>query len=429
MDEGSWLSWLIIAILILFAAYFATAETAFASVSRIKLKSELDRGDRRAKKALNILDHFDKAITTILIGTNIIQIVVAAMVTVLVTRKWGISAVTISAIVTTLVVFFVSELLPKSIGKKYSCRFSLALAPSLCFFMLIFKPLAYVLTKIGQAVAKHTKGDSKVTVTEDELYDIIENMKDDGELDAERGELVHSAMMFADVTVENIVTPRVDLQAIDIETPLQEVLTIVKSSRHSRFPVYEGSIDNIIGVLQIRKFIKSYIKQGDTLEVRSVLDEIHFAHQSTKIDELLAEMSRKRVNMAIVTDNYGGTLGIVTVEDILEELVGDIWDEDDDIKEFCTLLSDGSFELVPELSIDDSFELMGYDDPDDFDFDHKLLGEWVYEHFDFIPREGDKFEYNGLLFTVSQMCHNRIVKLNAAMLPAPENNEEGGHKR
>ena len=429
MDEGSWLSWLVIAILILFAAYFATAETAFASVSRIKLKSELDRGDRRAKKALGILDNFDKAITTILIGTNTIHIVVAAMVAVLVTRKWGVSAVTISAILTTLVIFFVSEMLPKSIGKKYSCRISLSLAPSLCFFMLILKPLAYVLTQIGQAVAKRTKGDSAVTVTEDELYDIIENMKDDGELDAERGDLVHSAMMFADVAVENIVTPRVDLQAIDIETPLQEVLTFVKLSRHSRFPVYEGSIDNIIGVLQIRKFIKSYLKQGDALEVRSVLDEIHFAHQSTRIDELLTEMSRKRVNMAIVTDNYGGTLGVVTVEDILEELVGDIWDEDDDVKEFCTLLSDGSFALDPELSIEDSFELMGYDDPDDFDFEHKLLGEWVYEHFDFIPREGDKFEYNGLLFTVSQMCHNRIVKLNAAPLPVPEINEEGGRKK
>ena len=429
MDEGSWLSWLIIAILIFFAAYFATAETAFSSVSRIKLKSEFDRGDRRAKKALMILDHFDKAITTILIGTNTIHIVVAAMVTVLVTRKWGVSAVTISAIITTLVIFFVSEMLPKSIGKKYSCRFSLALAASLCFFMFILKPFAYILTQIGQSVAKHTKGDSTVTVTEDELYDIIENMKDDGELDAERGELVHSAMMFADVAVECIVTPRVDVQAIDILTPLQEVLTLVKASRHSRFPVYEGSIDNIIGVLQIRKFIKAYIKQGDTLEVRSVLDEIHFAHQSTRIDELLSEMSLKRVNMAIVTDNYGGTLGIVTVEDILEELVGDIWDEDDDVKEFCTLLSDGSFELDPELSIDDSFELMDYDDPVDFDFEHKLLGEWVFEHFDRIPVEGDKFEYNGLLLTVSEMCHNRIVKLNAKLLPVAESTEEGGHKK
>ena len=426
MDEGSWLSWFIIVLLVAIASYFATAETAFSSVSRIKVKSEMDRGDRRAKKALFILDHFDKAITTILIGTNIVHIVTAALVTIMVTKKWGVSAVTISTIITALVIFFVGEMLPKSIGKKYSCRFSLSLASSLSFFMLIFTPIAYVLTKIGQSVAKHTKGDPEVTVTEDELYDIIENMKDDGDLDAERGELIHSAMMFADVTVESIVTPRVDLAAIDISTPLDEILKFVKASRHSRFPVYEGSIDNIIGVLQIRKFIKSYIKQGDALDVRSALDNIHFAHQSTKIDELLSEMSRKRLNMAIVTDNYGGTLGIVTVEDILEELVGDIWDEDDEIKEFCVMQADGSYDLDPELGIEESFELVDFEDPDDFEFEHKLLGEWVFEHFDRIPTEGDSFIYNGLIVTVKEMKQNRIVKLNMKLLN--ESNDEGGDK-
>ena len=425
MDEGSWLSWLIIALLVAAAAYFATAETAFSSVSRIKIKSEMDRGDSRAKKALLILDNFDKAITTILIGTNIVHIVTAALVTIMVTKKWGVSAVTISTIITTLVIFFVGEMLPKSIGKKYSGRFSLSLASSLSYFMLIFKPLAFILTKVGQSVARHTKGDPEVTVTEDELYDIIENMKEDGELDAERGELVHSAMMFADVTVESIVTPRVDLAAIDIETPLPEILKFVKVSRHSRFPVYEGSIDNIIGVLQIRKFIKSYIKQGDELDVRSALDSTHFAHQSTKIDELLSEMSRKRLNMAIVTDNYGGTLGIVTVEDILEELVGDIWDEDDEVKEFCVMQSDGSYDLDPELGIEESFDLIDFEDPDDFEFEHKLLGEWVFEHFDRIPAEGDSFVYNGLTVTVKEMRQNRIVKLNMKILT--ESKEEGGN--
>lgn len=424
MDDGSWLSWLIIALLVVAASYFATAETAFASVSRIKVKSEMDRGDRRAKKALNILDNFDKAITTILIGTNIVHIVAATLVTILVTNKWGVSAVTISTIATTLVIFFVGEMLPKSIGKKYSCRFSLSLASSLSFFMLIFSPAAYVLTKIGQSVARHTKGDTEVTVTEEELYDIIENMKDDGELDAERGDLVHSAMMFADVTVESIVTPRVDVAAIDIATPLQEILAFVKASRHSRFPVFEGSIDNIIGVLQIRKFIKSYIKQGDSLDVRSALDNIYFAHQSTKIDELLSEMSRKRLNMAIVTDNYGGTLGIVTVEDILEELVGDIWDEDDEVKECCVMQSDGSYDLDPELGIEESFELIDFEDPDDYEFEHKLLGEWVFEHFDRIPSEGDSFVYNGLIITVKEMRQNRIVMLNVKLLPNVD--DEGG---
>ena len=425
MDEGSWLSWFVIVLLVMFSSLFSATETAFASVSRIKLKTELDRGDRRAVKAIYILDHFDNAITTILIGNNIVNIVAAAMVTVIVTQKWGISAVSISTIVTTLVIFFAGEMFPKSLAKKYCFRFSLSLAAFLYLLMRILSPLAYVLTAIGKAVAKHTKGDIEVTVTEDELYDIIENMKDEGELDAERGDLVHSALMFADVTVESIVTPRVDVASINIDTPIQDILSFVKASRHSRFPVYDGNIDNVVGVLQIRRFIKSYIKHGNELDIRSVLDDIYFAHQSTKIDELLSEMSKKRVNMAVVTDNYGGTLGIVTVEDILEELVGDIWDEDDDVKEFCVLLSDGSFELDPELGVEESFELVKFEDPDDYDFEHQLLGEWVFEHFERIPIVGDSFEYNGLRITVSEMRHNRIVKLNVVLLPEYA---EGGNR-
>jgi putative hemolysin len=427
MDDGGWLSWAIILLLILAAFYFAMAETAFASVSRIKVKTELDKGDYRAKKAMFVLDNFDKAITTILIGTNIVHIVAAAMVTLLVTDIWGVGFVTLSTIIMTLVVFFFGEMLPKSIGKKYSGKLSISLASSLCFFMRIFSPLACVLTAIGQSTAKFVNCRDEVTVTEDELYDIIENMKDEGELGAEKGELVHSALMFADVTAESIVTPRVDLAAVDINTPAEDILAFVKASTHSRFPVYNGSIDNIVGVLQIRKFIRAYIKQGSSLDIRPLLDKVHFAHQSTNIDELLREMSRKKINMAVVTDNYGGTLGIVTVEDILEELVGDIWDEDDDVKESCVRLQDGSFELDPELSVEESFELIDFDDPDDFDFEHKILGEWAFEQFDNIPRKGDSFDYNGLHMTIGEMNGNRIVRLIARILP--DTLKEGGRKR
>lgn len=427
MDDGSWLSWIIILMLIIAASYFAMAETAFASVSRIKVKTEMDKGDYRAKKAFFVLNSFDRAITTILIGTNIVHIVAAAMVTFLVTNKWGVSAVTLSTAIMTIVVFFFGEMLPKSIAKKYSGRLSLSLAGSLCFFMKIFGPLASLLTLIGNAVAKLSKGDTTVTVTEDELYDIIESMKDEGELDEERGDLVHSALMFAEVSAESIATPRVDIAAIEISTPVDLILDYVKASTHSRFPVYNGSIDNIVGVLQIRKFIKAYIKEGGSLDIGKVLDSVHFAHQSTKISELLSEMNRKRLNMAVITDNYGGTFGIVTVEDILEELVGDIWDEDDDVRESCVKLSDGIFELDPELSMEESFELIDFEDPDDYDFDHKLIGEWAYEHFDNIPARGDSFEYNGLRVTIGDMNGNRIVKLIAQILP--QESEEGGHRK
>ena len=422
MDDGSILSVLIILALLLFADYFAVCETSFAAVSRIRLKTAMERGDRRANKAMYVCEHFDKAITTILIGTNIVHLSCASYVTVLVTRRWGLSAVTLSTFVTTLVVFFVGEMLPKSIAKKYSLRLALGTASSLVFFMHLLTPISFVLTKIGEFASRLTKGDSEVSVTEDELYDIIENMTDEGDLDSEQGDLVHSALAFGDLTAESILTARVDMETIDVDDPLEEILSQVKASRHSRIPVYQDSVDNIIGVLQIRRFMREYLQKREKTDLRSLLDEPYFVHQSAKIDELLSVMSSKKINMTIVTDSYGGTVGIVTVEDILEELVGEIWDEDDEVVEPCVDHGDGSYSFDAGVDIEDAFEFMDYEDPDETDFDHKLLGEWAYEQFDAIPQEGDSFTYNGLRVTVEKVQQRRIMQLRIQRLP------EGGEK-
>ena len=422
MDDGSILSVLIILALLLFADYFAVCETSFAAVSRIRLKTAMERGDRRANKAMYVCERFDKAITTILIGTNIVHLSCASYVTVLVTRRWGLSAVTLSTFVTTLVVFFVGEMLPKSIAKKYSLRLALGTASSLVFFMHLLTPVSFVLTKIGELASRLTKGDSEVSVTEDELYDIIENMTDEGDLDSEQGDLVHSALAFGDLTAESILTARVDMETIDVDDPLEEILAQVKASRHSRIPVYQDSVDNIIGVLQIRRFMREYLQKREKTDLRSLLDEPYFVHQSAKIDELLSVMSSKKINMTIVADSYGGTVGIVTVEDILEELVGEIWDEDDEVVEPCVDHGDGSYSFDAGVDIEDAFEFMDYEDPDETDFDHKLLGEWAYEQFDAIPKEGDSFPYNGLRVTVEKVQQRRIMKLHIQRLP------EGGEK-
>ncbi len=424
-DSSSiYLSAIIILILLFFAAYFAACETAFAAVSRVRLKVEADRGDRRARRAMFVTEHFDKAITTILIGTNIVHLAAAAYVTVLVTRRWGVGAVTLSTVLTTIAIFFAGEMLPKSIARKYSERVSLGTAGSLCFFMRVFTPLSFVLTAIGSAAAKLTRGDSEVSVTEDELYDIIENMTDEGELDAEQGELVTSALSFGEVTVESILTARVDLTALDVSWPPEKVMAVIREVRHSRVPVYEGTIDNIIGVLQIRKYIKAWLDDRAKISLRALLDEPYFIHQSMKIAELLPIMSGKKLNMAVVTDNYGGTLGVVTVEDILEELVGEIWDEEDDVVETCVKNADGSFSFDAEVDIEDAFAFMDYEDPDEFDFEHKLLGEWTYEQFDRLPECGDSFDYNGLRVTVEEMEQRRVLKLRIERLP--DEADEGG---
>ena len=424
MDGDSRLPFILAILLLFCAAYFAVAETAFASASRNKIKTAADRGDSRAESALYVLDHFDRAISTLLIGTNIVHIAAASLVTVAVTRLWGLNAVSVSTIVTTIVVFFAGEMLPKSIAKKYPERLSKATAPSLRFFMLLFWPVSSLLTLSGRGAAALTKGDPEISVTEDELYDIIEDMTEEGSLDEEQGDLISSALQFGEVTVESILTPRVDLEAIDIDDSLEEILSQVKSQNHSRLPVYEKSVDNIIGILQIRRFIKSYLREGQALDLRSLLDEPFFIHQSTNIDELLPLLSKNRANMAVVTDNYGGTLGIVTVEDILEELVGEIWDEDDVVEEPIVSLGEGVVLADADESVSDVMEQLDYEDPDeDEELVNTRMGEWAYEQFTSIPRVGDSFRYHELEITVSAMEHNRIRKLKVSLLPREE---EGG---
>ena len=419
MDDASRLSLTIVVLLLLCAAYFAVAETAFASVSRVKIRIRAERGEPKAVKAMQVLDNFDRAITSILICTNIVHISAASIVTLAVTRMFPDvpGAVTVSTFVMTIVVFFAGEMLPKSIAKKYSERLSLAVAGSLCFFMSVLKPLAKLLSATGNFAAKFVKADPEISVTEDEIYDIIEDMTEEGSLDEERGELISSALQFGETTVESILTSRVDLAALDIDDSPEEMLAFIRAQTHSRLPVYEGSIDNIVGILSIRKFIKAYLKQGAQLDIRSLLDKPYFIHQSANIDGLLPVMSKNRLNMAVVTDNYGGTLGIVTVEDILEELVGEIWDEDDVVEEPCVPCGDGVWDCDAEMAVPDVFELLEFDDDDEDDeFTNKLLGEWAYEQFDRIPSVGDSFRYRELSVTVSEMRHNRILRLRVCLV-------------
>ena len=416
--------WILAVVLLLLAAYFAVTETAIASVSRSRIKAKADRGDPRAENALDVLDHFDQAVTTLLICTNIVHIAAAAIVTVAVTARWGLSAVSVSTLITTIAVFFAGEMLPKSIAKSRSEHFTLANAGTLKLLMTLFKPLSAALTAIGQWAAGLTRGDPEISVTEDELYDLIEDMTEEGTLNEEQGELISSALQFGEVTVESILTPRVDLAAIDIEDSPDQILAQIKAQNHSRLPVYEGSIDNIIGILQIRKYIKAYLRLGSAIDLRPLLDQPLFIHQSTNIDELLPIMSKHKQNLAVITDNYGGTLGIVTVEDILEELVGEIWDEDDVVEEAVVELGDGSFEVDAEESVSDVFEQLGFEDPEeDEELVNTRMGEWAYEQFTAIPRAGDRFSYHNLEVTVSQIEHNRILKLRVRILPEQQ---EGG---
>ena len=430
MDEGGLTPWIITILLILFADYIAVAETALSSVSRVRMKLLADHGNRRAAKVLDALEHFDRTISTILICTNIAHLGAASVVTVAVTRRWGLSAVAVSTFITSMVVFFVGEMLPKSIAKKYSEHLSLWCIDLLTVLIALFRPASALLAAIGNAASRLTKGDPEISVTEDEIYDIIEDMTEEGSLDEEHGDLISSALQFNDLTVESILTPRVDVVAIDINDDSAAILQQIRSQNHSRLPVYEGSKDNIIGILRIRRYIQAYLKLGDQLDLRGLLDKPIFVTESAAVDELLPIMSRERQNMAVVTDHHGGTAGIVTVEDILETLVGEIWDEDDIVITPIVALENGNYLVDAEEPVADVLNEIGFECPpeDEDELINTRIGEWVYDHFSSIPKVTDGFDYHGLRVTIAKMDHNRILKVVLRRL-SEEEQEEGGAER
>ncbi|MCR5592076.1 MAG: hemolysin family protein [Lachnospiraceae bacterium] len=411
MDPDS-RSIVIVIILFIASAYFALTETAIASVSRSRIKVRLDKGDVRAKKVMYVLENFEDAITTLLICTNAAHIAAASAVTVAVTRRWGISFVTASTFIMTIAMFFLGEMLPKSVGKKLSEKSSLVCSGLLVVLMKILTPLTFILSGIGKITLKLAGSGDEVSVTEDELYDIIEDMTEDGSLDEERSELISSALSFGDLTVSSIMTPRVDVEGIDVNMPKEKILENLLGQNHSRLIVYDGTIDNVVGVLQLRRFLKSYISRKSIPSIKRMTDKVYFAHQSMPIDELFDNMTQNKFNIAVVLDGFGGTLGIVTIEDIIEEIVGEIWDEDDEIKEPIVNLSEDTVIASCDETVESVFEAVGYEEKDDAAeerFKNLLLCDFIFEKLGAVPAKGDSFEYNNLRISVEEADHNRVL--------------------
>ena len=330
MDADSRISIIFILILLFLAALFAVAETAYASASQSKLKVSADRGDERAERAVNIIDSIESAISTLLICTNIVHLTIATVVTVMVTRLWGLGFVSVSTIITTLVVFFAGEMLPKSLAKKNPEKFALHTAGLLSVMMKIFDPLARLLTWIGMQAAKLTKGEPEISVTEDELLDIFEDLAEEGVLDNDQEDMMSSVLEFTDTKTGRILTPKRKIVGIDANMPRDEVMELINTFTHSRVVVYDGVIDNVLGILRIREYLKEYLNTGEIPDVREIMDEPYYVSSRTMADELLEEMSRARQNIALVRGVNGKFIGLVSIEDILEELVGDIFDESDE---------------------------------------------------------------------------------------------------
>lgn len=421
MGSGSQYVYVLLVFFALAGAYFAAAETAYASMNKIRIRNYADDGMKSAKRAMKIALGFDKTLVTILICTNVVHIGFASLTTMVATSIWGESSLTLVTVFSTLFVFLFVEMLPKSIAQEHSETVALKFSSSMSLVIKLLTPISIFFKAISAAVSKVFGADSAPTITEDELYDIIEAIEEEGVLEPDKSELMQSAMDFADTTVQDVLTPRVDLTAVDVEEEPEEILNIIRGTKFSRLPVYEDSIDNIIGVLQIRQYLKLYLRDG-VVDLRAMLSPVHFTHKKTNVHDLLDEMSRMKAHMSVVTDDYGGTLGIVTMEDILEELVGEIWDEDDDVVEEMRMLSPELFEVSGDCLVCDVFDFMDYED-DEPEFEHKTMSAWALEMFDTMPREHDTYNYNDLTVSISEIENNRITKIMVQQNVTPAQQE------
>ena len=397
---------------ILASAYFAACETALSMANRIRLKNISEHGDKRARKALYLTEEADeKTLITLLILTNIAHTASASVATVFVSRIWGSAFISACTFVTTFIMFVIGESIPKNYASTHADSFSVRNAGAILLMVKVLTPVSWLFSFISSVLSKIIRESDEPSVNEEELHEIIDNIEEKGTLEKEKTELIQSALEFDDTTVQDVLTPRIDIVGVDDSMSPSEIIGVIKNSRHSRLPVFSGSIDNITGILSIRKYIRSYLEKGDGVVLSEICEEPYFVYKTIPIDELLKNMSSRRINMAVVNDEYGGTLGIITVEDVLEELVGEIWDEDDVVRHDIVPLGGNRFEVTADMAAEDAFEFMGYDDFDPDEFEHRTVGAWVLENFEYMPQKGDSFTWGPMKVTITEAAPNRIVKV------------------
>lgn len=415
----------LVVVLLAMSAFFSASETAISSVNRIRLKSMAESGSRGAARALEILKKYDKALTTILIGNNIVNIAMSSIATIMaiavVGEQYG---SLVSTVATTVVVLMFGEVMPKAIAKDHAESICIGVSAVITFLMFIFTPFSmfFILLKKGVSRLFNTK--QSVSVTEEELMAIIDEIEDEGVLEQQESNLVRSALMFDEITVDEIITPRVRIVAVDVSDSAEEVREKFFREEYSRMPVFEKTLDNIIGVINEKDFMKGYEEKGAELTVRELIQETIYLPSMVKISEVLRTMQKKKCHMSVVLDQHGGTLGIVTMEDLLEELVGEIWDESDEVKSPVTALSDRVFSVYGDVSLNGLKRYFsGHDIDIEIDSEAHTVAGWVLELFGSIPKIGDVTETDDLTVTVVEAEELRVNKVRIEIKEKPDEGE------
>ncbi len=405
------LSIIIILICLILSAYFSASETAFSTFNKIKIKNLAEKGNRKAKLVLNISENYDTMLSTILIGNNIVNILSASLSTILFI-SWinGTSGPTVSTAVMTVIVLIFGEITPKTLAKKRPEAFAMFAAPFLKFLMIILFAFTFIFKKWQDFISKLVKDKEEDQVTEEEILTLVEEATEDGVLDEDESELIKSAIEFGDLEVIDIFTPRVDVKALPLDATYEEIDQAFTGNAFSRLPIYDEDIDHIVGIIYYKDF---YQAEEENFKLSDIIKEPMFVMKHKLVNELLKEFQTKKQHFAVVSDEFGSVAGIVTMEDILEEIVGEIWDEYDEIHEDVKKVSENVYIVSGKANIDKVLEIFDIEK----DIEPVTVNGWIAEELKTLPSRGAKLQYENLKIEVIKMKGRRIESVKITVIP------------
>lgn len=424
-----WWAYVVIFVMVCLSAFFSASEISFNTANKMRLRRAAEEGSKTAKLAHAIAENFTTSLSTILVGNNLANIAVSTCTTLIVMDLFPGNAGTASFIATvlvTIVILICGEIVPKVLAKQHAEVVARVACIPIRVLTVLVSPIVAIVMALLFVLRKvwgKDRSDSDPTVTEEELSSIIETVEEEGVIDEEQGELLQSALEFHDITVEKIMTPRINMTAFDIDDEETGRALLADATQFSRIPVYENSVDNIIGILSLNRYYKAAM-DTENPDIRSLLMKPCKLHKTMKLPAALARLREQKMHLAIVIDEFGGTLGVVTMEDILEELVGDIWDDTDVIVTECYPTGENTYEISGEMNIEDCFDEVDFKCPEDFSCEYTTMGGWAIEMLEANPHVGDSFNYENLFVIVSAMEEERVTKLTLFINPVASEDEE-----
>lgn len=420
MNSSDIVSIIIMCLLVLMSGYFSATETAFSTLNKTRLRTAADKGDKKAAFVLSLADNYDKLLSTILVGNNIVNITLSSVGTIFFIKHIGNAGATVSTAVITVVVLIFGEVTPKSLAKESPEAFARFSAPIIRTLLVILTPINLLFSMWKRLLSHVFKGSEERGMTPDEFITLIDAVEEGGEIDSDESELLRSAVEFNEQEAEDILTPRVSIVGVSEDMLMDEIAAVFTETGFSRLPVYRDSLDNIVGIVHQKDFYDG--AKVTEKPLNEVMKLPVFVTPTMKIRYILKLLQKTKSHIAVVTDEYGGTLGIVTMEDILEELVGEIWDEHDEVIEEFTKVGDDTYKIKCSADLDEMLELFELDE--ETESDSITVSGWVMEQIGRVPVEGDEFVYENLEVKVTSTDNQRVLEITVHKLPNEENSED-----